>query len=261
MPELRRYDRGRGTGWVGRTDCAKTVTPLLVTANVKQARKWEVLEKTYKNNNVRAYCEVKDHGKGGCGWHLEHVRGRAGNSPWAALAKLSLFGGSSSGPHDRPRCGPAYRHTESVQSRWELRKEGPKSQTVPNACQQGSEKGELESCLKHLSEWWSRSGKFLCKKTKWTFFLMFQIILYRILKEKRPPRRDPSQAALAKWGEQTRCPEYKAGWTLFLPRISTVRGSACWVILGDGESRAGKSASGPAWYSTHSESTLQILPP
>lgn len=158
-------------------------------ANVKQARKWEALEKTYKNNNVRTYCEVKDHKKGGCGWHLKRVRGRARNSPWAALAKLSLFGGSSSGPHDRPRCGPAYRHTESVQSRWELRKEGPKSQTVPDACQQSSEREELESCLKYVSEWWSRSGKFLCKKTKWTFFLMFQIILYRILKEKKKERK------------------------------------------------------------------------
>lgn len=47
---------GRGEG----TECAKTVIPLLVTANVKQARKSEALEKTCKNNNVRAYCKGKN---------------------------------------------------------------------------------------------------------------------------------------------------------------------------------------------------------
>lgn len=232
-------------------------------ANVKQARKWEAVEKTYKNNNVRAYCKVKEHEKGGCGWHLKHVRGRAGNSPWADLAKLSLFGGSSSGPRDRPRCGPAYRHTESVQSQWELRKEGPKSQTVPHACQQGSERGEVgklpETHVWVMEQKWQVSVQE--DKMDFLFNVPDNSLQNIKKKKKRPPHRDLLQATLAKWGEQTRCPEYTAGWTLFLPRISTIRGSAYWVILGDGEGRAGKSASCPAWHSTHSESTLQILPP
>lgn len=62
------------------TERAKTVTPLLVMANVKQARKSEALEKTCKNNNMRGYCKGKEHDRGGCGWHVKHVGDRAGDT-------------------------------------------------------------------------------------------------------------------------------------------------------------------------------------
>lgn len=63
------------------TERAKTVITLLVMANVKQSRKSEALEKTCKNNNMRAQCKGEEHEKGGRGWHLKHAGDGAGSTP------------------------------------------------------------------------------------------------------------------------------------------------------------------------------------
>lgn len=159
--------------------------------------------------------------------------------PWTALAKWGFFRSSSSGRHNRQaKVCPQPWADEGFSLAWlELRNEGHKSQTAPDAFQESLERRKLDSCPERMSGWWNRSGRSLCKKTKKDSFNNQEKSSWKTLKKKKS-HRTFSKASLAKWERLARCSEWRAAWRSFVLAQHLHRKMKMPVELFQGKERA-----------------------
>lgn len=192
--------------------------------------------------------------------------------PSTAPAKWGFSSSSSSSPRNRQGKGCPHPWADRVFSTLT----GPEKWGAPvSHCTWRFPRGlgereKLGNHPKRVSEWWRRSDRSLCKKTKliFFFFLMIKIILHRRHLKKKKKRKKKgyhtkvSKVSLVKWERLTRCSEWRAALDKFriCPTSALENENACWVVPRESEGRAGQSASSPAWHTVYPESILLISP-